>query len=1441
MQEQIINTLEKGLITDVEPQYQPQGSYRLAKNMKLMNNGGNNYSLTSDTGMKLSVSIPQSTGSSVFWEVIGWDTYEDLDAVSDSFYVVVFMRATNSLLSGWGQIGLFNIDLITGIGTFESLYAHEELNFDNIYTMNGVMIKTIYETENKIRVYWTDNKNEPRVLNISLIETVTSGSLVNGNSYMVLNEVVTYNTVQYGIGAVAGNIFTANATTTYTGSGKVINYIPIEQLKWMPDYTPCKILNLPHTPNTGNILCGKYGIAVRLRYKNEYSSPWTPIHSLQSVYQESVTTSSYQEIQGDQGSSFTAKTLRWQIDAYDDNYDTLEVALVRASGKDVFDSPELIYSGTYNIGSNIISYSGVEMEKTLTPEELVELLVVFKKVGTIETSKNRMFAGNVEFSEDITESTFGSVFVNRITDELPHDTFAYPTDPDIFGHTLIPATISSGDIITGGKYLVEGTFGVDQVEYPASSGIAYRPGQIIIGTYGNSTYGASGSPTLKPVYVKRNYLGKAVSSGNLVVGVRYYVNGGVILQGFEGYRNQESFLSQDTTFSVSSGSPVVYEIDLEIIHLQNDFWDHKGIVNGSYKKHFSNYENKRLGLLLYDKKGNPLEVIHLYDYEFKAFAFNEIISRSYTSKTNAEYRIRTQGLVIGGSDTGPSGSALNLTKYINPTGSLDIKDSLISGFSIVVADIETETIAKGMCLDIVTRSGKKHPEAHLRADYDSGVSDVTNKYLIFISPDLLLDSSISFQDLDIVLEGQRSYTVETNIISSDPKGILEVSGGTRNEGYYHKMVVGSNTLAEDVANIDQITRVTQAETAVQIDSQDNTIVFDNTVQTGTGFDAVNTYTGFGGTVDVIRFSDSPTNTMSPSGGSSDYKKLYAAIKKKGGTAYPSLRNTFYKFAGHYQPVTQDVINKTDGIFRSIQFFGGDNYLGFFDYSKGVMDESTSTNDHLAFSLIFPCESKYNFNLRRGRHFARDGFKLGSDNPNGISLVSPENLIFDDNYKSNHYLAGYPGKDIDNEIITKAKTSVYYSDSKTIGEAIDKWRKFRSNNYNDLDSNGGPIIALKVKQNYLFAFQRKMVTYLPVNQQAAITEAFNQVFTVGVGGVIDRYDNIDSFLGLEDKGSIIEVPDGLVYFNRENQAIIYMQIGGKGAEVSSIKQIKEIIDDTLFAKALSKGTTDANSDNMIVAGYDKANKEIYITFKSSDIDGFSIGLNDQLKAFNSIYDFRPQLFLGYRNLLLSYLDLANFTTIQNSTAYVVGDELKDTFDQSVYVCILGYTSGNPATAVGSDSTHWKKFYTVGEIYIHNFDKEKAAYYYGRSYNEEVQFVVNSNNNQQKIFDSYQINGSAYNGEDLPANLIVNGTGMIDDIESETTYQKRNETPLDLKWRNNNFIGTYQTDRNDSVSKRLRDKYLKVKLTKKNFNANDPTTNVGVIRKIVSLISKLRSSF
>ena len=217
-----INTFEKGMNKDVNILFQPNGTYRHCLNCSLVSQDGNNYVIKDCLGnvKTFEINIPYNSVYTVFGT-------EPMPIGFASFPGRLIVFSTNSeTTTGYGEIGEITyvpygegIDSVNNVSSnfhrgYQVLYHSEFLNFTKLHQIESF---TFPENDNIMRVYWTDNFNEPRVINIAdpVYSTYfSSGSLVVGTQYMVLEGAITHNAVNYGPGLTAGNIFTA-ANTNY--------------------------------------------------------------------------------------------------------------------------------------------------------------------------------------------------------------------------------------------------------------------------------------------------------------------------------------------------------------------------------------------------------------------------------------------------------------------------------------------------------------------------------------------------------------------------------------------------------------------------------------------------------------------------------------------------------------------------------------------------------------------------------------------------------------------------------------------------------------------------------------------------------------------------------------------------------------------------------------------------------------------------------------------------------------------------------------------------------------------------------------------------------------------------------------------------------------------------------------------------------------------------
>jgi len=258
---QHINTFEKGMTSDVNILYQPNGTYRYMKNCQLISQDGNNFVIKDCLGNTLifELNIPYLDYNTTTPGAAAFEVYPmAIGFISFPNKLVVLSTNSETDGGGYGEIGVLNysnygegiqpIVVTNNVNNgYVPLYGHQDLKFSLMHRVEGFAYS---ETEEIQRIYWTDNNNEPRVFNVADPMFTTyfppTGPLVNGTSYMVVEGIIQYNGTNYAPtngtvpASIATNVFTANATATFTdltvgATAKVIEYYPVELLDWTPD------------------------------------------------------------------------------------------------------------------------------------------------------------------------------------------------------------------------------------------------------------------------------------------------------------------------------------------------------------------------------------------------------------------------------------------------------------------------------------------------------------------------------------------------------------------------------------------------------------------------------------------------------------------------------------------------------------------------------------------------------------------------------------------------------------------------------------------------------------------------------------------------------------------------------------------------------------------------------------------------------------------------------------------------------------------------------------------------------------------------------------------------------------------------------------------------------------------------------------------------------
>lgn len=1449
MADSVISTFDKGLHQDSAFILQPDGTYRNAKNGMLISNDGNHYTLEMSNGNRVLLELPQrflaanNAGGTLRDTIpapIGFSSFIDK--------LVVFFTNEDTLGVGYGEIGLisFTRALTDFQATYTPYYYHQGLNFTKFHRIESF---SFAENDEIQRTYWTDYNNEPRVFDFGnpiFTTYFSSGTLVTGKKYMVLGGVILHNGFRYGPSDgtniptapnyVNDNIFTAaNANfTVVSGTPLVIEYYPLELLDWNPN----RLLGEMKFDRyeTGNVRCGNKMYFYRLISNSggiatswSYGSSIVPVITSNSLSAYSAGTNNYHNLAGNgTDTTVTDSGKSVIIDVYDIDtaFDVIELACAEFDQK-----TDIIYSLSI-VDRRTISGDSIEMEHkgnvsygALLDTDITLFPASILKIKTLATNKNYNIIGNItereEFEIDISAAALSSFQYPLITHgdiDLCVNNLTYdPLAP------AIGANPGAGDVLPWSRYLVTlGNLTTDTVEYPV--GTFYITGEVITGVSGDDTITFTGAATVRPCVTKNRYTVTNPLSAD--VGKR----------------------REDAT------------------EIKTVSWDYKDPAVAANARGYWSNEKYRLAFFGYDKKGQPFYARHLDD-----ITMPDINSKG--------------GLLL--KDACTTGS--NLFSYsLNPSG-IDVSNLLIpsaimdqlSGFSIMRAERDVRIVTQGLLLPCMTPSGFYYPACnYLSTDNKFPLS--ADDYAFLICPDLLVNSSFK---APVNVSGDKVEAAEW----LDP---YDYTGG----GYYLRADLDTNTtvsklfthvakdstigVSRDLVTIDggylQEFDEGEAKILAGIGFFNNTYGSNAGALTeqftcAGGIDGRVTKTGATGCKkNLVKFT--MFTSYGPGAGAYtanlvtpvptkllvNYVKNINPSSQYGGLSPDSLANTLYISTGHYQPITAQVKTDTDlgtGVhkFDNIEVFGGDCYTNLIDITYAIYGFTTpnppagTIDNYNSHTMYFPCECNSNYYLRRGRTPSRQGASPAAVYTDGVDFDTPrlEDFSYNKGYSSDGEQFTYSALPAFNRFTENFRYTLRWAGLKIPGELIDSFRTFRIADTRNLDANSGQVNNLKVKDGNLFYWQDHAVGYTPILERQLVGgSALGTATALGVTGVIDRYDVIDTYFGNQHQFGLTETEYGFAWFDMRKRALLTM-MGNNPTEISLSKGLQVFFNNEFNEGPLPYpfgiyNTNDSYKREVPLIGhgitsvYDPKFKMTYVTFKFQyrDIDtdtdevyalqnkDFTVGYSHVLNAIVGFYDHNPAIWHNHNDLLLSANNpkFTNYFGVNMSVpiTFYVGDVVAVVDEE--YVCIQEITYSVAFGSIPADekpeyagSVYWKKINKQNEIYLQTFGADICKFY-GKVFNHELEVIVNPKTDIAKTLQNIQMKAVGPNFTD-----IYYGTDTQSAQDVNITSTNRNYKYTQGAW----FSSAPIPLRNG----KLTDYYFKIKFVFKNY-VTDPTVSKNV---------------
>lgn len=1453
MEEQaIINTFSNGINQDVDFILQPDGTYRNMKNGMLVSMDGHHFTIEISKGNKVIKTLtPRYTEDETLFDVnpmpMGFVSFIDK--------LVVF-STNDSGTGGYGEIGVMTFKKIQDdfIATYTPYYHHPDLNFSKYHKIEGFSFRENDTTE---RVYFTDNNNEPRVFDIANpIFTTYIGTTdiditsVIPKQYMVLSGVIDYAGTLYGptdgSGAIVGNIFTSdginNTYSLITATASVIEYYPISLLSWTPSRSMGDIRFKEYGAGTKN--CGSSIYFYRLyssdgKVYTTWSYPSSPIHVGMDNITEALTGNDYRDFVGN-GSDTTIAPSPYSVIVtvfdVDTNFDTIELCC--AEYDQINDIPYIIKI----VAQVPITSSVVEIEDNGSSnfgEVSINDLTLFPasilKVKTLTTDKNYNLIGNItereEFDLDLTGVTLTQIQYPLVS----HGLLNVCSNGNVYDDVspIVGANPAAGTITPYTRWLVTlGNNTTDTVEYPTGSGDFYVTGDVILGETvgaGIDTITFTGSGAVRPCTTRNRYT--SIATGKRV-------------------ENAIEFTKQDTAF-----------------------WDYKNPAVASHNKGYWSDERYRFGILFFDKKGNPYYAKYIDDFDFlKA-----------TDKG---------GLMVATSDN----------YVLNPSAiklsDLDIPESImneVSGFSIVRAERDKRILAQGLLMQTVldptppNESNRIEPlpltatNLSLLPTFLNTQGDLCS----CISSDWLagyiehnIQSGIGYVGEKIEeafwLSGDdiKTYNNNTCLVSkmfntlpadsdSPREMTLQSMNGNGSRGFNERQDdsniigdgrpfynYGSPTLNSVVQGyIDYSCTGAWGYNPADIS---NTVGCKKLLILSSFFSHYGPAASYNDWAEKFNYAKIVVNFLSNKTKASQY----------GGQGTSAIAETLYMSTGHFQPINDavkaDTLNGTFSsgpyagqnkyTFNDIEIFGGDCFTNLVDINYGLFDLGYIVNGAYSYSLFYACEGSVNYNLRRGKKASN--INTYPANANGIAWLSPAGTIleqysYNKGYSTDGTVVKYPALPFNYQFSGQFEYRTRFAGVKYPGEIIDSFRKFLINDYKDLDGQLGEINNIRSKDGRVLIWQNHGVSSVPILERQLLAATSGAATTIGTGGVIDRFDPINSYFGNQHQHGLTSTEYGYIWFDMRNRALCIMNVGGNVQEVSLAKGLQAYFnnqfnegDDTALTPSNIYNTNNYSMPEIpllgygIVGVYDPRYKMSYLTFKYADdrlIDledeivsitskDFTIGYSHVLDAIVGFYDFTPGIWHNHNDLVLSANNSKNYVYYGSNmppTTFNIGDVVKvdnDDFENSLwgeYICIkqvtINFYLDDPSLEPAyPGSIYWVKINAENEIYLQTFNTDYCKFY-GKVYDHEVEVIVNPKADQ--AFSVLRIQQKS------------NDTNYTS-VYFSTDNQSAQDTNIPSNSKTYRYIDKsyYSSAPLPTTGGRLTDHYVKIKFVLKNYLTN-----------------------
>lgn len=290
---------------------------------------------------------------------------------------------------------------------------------------------------------------------------------------------------------------------------------------------------------------------------------------------------------------------------------------------------------------------------------------------------------------------------------------------------------------------------------------------------------------------------------------------------------------------------------------------------------------------------------------------------------------------------------------------------------------------------------------------------------------------------------------------------------------------------------------------------------------------------------------------------------------------------------------------------SLEFLEGDTYLQRYDCLKTypyTLEDLNSVTEIVSFC----CETRVNID---GRYDRNRGLK------NNLSILNTNFNLMNPVYsqRNNFFTYNYINKNKYNP--DNFPNTITWSKEKTMGELTDTWTNITLASTLDLDGDKGEIVSLNTYNNEIFCFQKTGFSNILFNARVQIPTSDGVPIEITNGMKVGGKRYISNIIGCSNKWSIAETPSGLFFIDNIGNSI--NKYNGQMDSISDRLGFRQWI-----GVNNSHQTWNPKTFDNFIAYYDRNNNDVYFIGK-----GECLCYSELLNQFTSFmsYEETPAMF------------------------------------------------------------------------------------------------------------------------------------------------------------------------------------------------------------------------